>query len=243
MLVILLLVIVVGIITWFWKPWQANIKASDRTISVTGSSTIKTEPDEFVFYPTYDVTNADPKTALAQMTAKSDEIVTKLKSLGVASSKIKTDSNGYNSTSYYPINEGGGSTYSLYLTVTVDDKALAQKVQDYLVTTAPTGSVTPMASLSTAKQKTVEAQARDKAEQDARTKADQSAKNLGFKVKAVKSVEDGSLQSIGCPGGLCYGSNINADLQSAAAKTSSQLTLQPGENELPYSVKVIYYIN
>jgi len=221
---------------WLWKPWQANIKASDRTISVTGQATIKSEPDEFIFNPSYDITNTDQQKASSELTAKNNDIIAKLKALGVPSDKIQSDASNYKD--YY---DPTSSTYTFYLTITVDDKTLAQKVQDYLLTTSPSGDITPQYTFTDAKQKTLESQGRDQAEQDARAKADQSAKNLGFKVKAVKAVQDGSFDNGGgCgPQGLCMGAN---NLNAAVSSQSPSLTLQPGENSLPYSVSVTYYI-
>jgi hypothetical protein len=176
------------------------------------------------------------------MTAKSNEIITKLKQLGVPDNKIKSSSNNYGGFS--PIDVPNGTSYTLYLTITAESKALAQKVQDYLLTTSPSGAVTPSGNLSTAKQKQLQDQARDKAEQDARAKANQSAKNLGFKVKQVKSVEDGSLNGGLCNFNICPLSqtDINSSLSPGMNAQSNQLSLQPGENDLDYSVKVTYYI-
>lgn len=235
---VLLIALIVSVV--LWKPWQANIKASDRTVTVTGTTTIKAEPDEFVFYPSYRFSNTSGQAALTAMTAKSNEIVAKLKELGVPDSKIKTNAANYKE-SYSPPPDDTNTT-TLSLTVTVGTKELAQKVQDYLLTTSPSGSVTPQSSFSSAKQKQLENQARAKAEEDARSRADQSAKNLGFKVVKVKSVEDGNLNYIGPCG---PGSLQCATTQSLGAErdaSSSQLTLQPGENELPYSVRVTFYI-
>lgn len=237
-----LLVIVLIICLLLWRPWQPNIKASERTITVTGNTTLKAEPDEFIFYPTYDFNSADKQTALADMTAKSNEVVGQLKKFGVADSKIKTSSNNY--SGYYPIDDASGATYTLYISATVDSKALAQKVEDYLLTTGPSGVVTPTGNLSDAKQKQLEATARDKAEQDARAKAEQSAKNLGFKVREVKSIEDNSFNGGLCGYGLCAvaQTDTNGSAAGSGANQPSQLSLQPGENELNYSVKVTYYI-
>lgn len=234
---VLLIALIISVV--LWKPWQANIKASDRTVTVTGDTTIKAEPDEFVFYPSYSFTNADKQAAITAMTKKSDEIVAKLKELGVASSKIKTDSSNYGEI-YLP-EPSNGNTYTLRLTVTVGAKELAQKVQDYLLTTSPSGSVTPQASFSTAKRKQLESQARDKAEEDARARAEQSAKNLGFKLSNVKSVEDGNMGYGFCgPSGLCAGPTRAEDTSTSSPP---KMSLQPGENELPYSVKVTFYIH
>src|SRR5690242_3717437 len=87
----LLLAIGLVVAIVLWKPWQANVKASDRTVSVTGDSTITAEPDEYTFSPSYDFTDANKDTALANLAKKSDEIVSALKNLGVADSKIKSN--------------------------------------------------------------------------------------------------------------------------------------------------------
>src|SRR6266404_5558206 len=90
---VLLVALVAAIV--LWKPWQANIKASDRTVSVTGTATVKAEPDEYVFSPSYTFTNVDKQTALGEITAKSNDMIAKLKALGVADSQIKNNSTNY----------------------------------------------------------------------------------------------------------------------------------------------------
>jgi uncharacterized protein YggE len=239
LLVSLVLLVVITVIVVLWKPWQASPKASDRTISVSGVASLKAEPDEYRFFPYYQVDNSDKQAALTQLTQKSDQIVAKLKSLGVPDNKIKVDSNGYQSGLYE--SAPGSSTYNLSIQVTVDKKDLAQKVQDYLLTTTPSGSITPQATFSTAKQKSLEDQARDKAEQDARKKADQSAKNLGFKLGSVKSVQDGGFYNF-CFSGVCPLSSANsAELKQE--DSAAKMSLQPGENELNFAVSVTYYIH
>jgi len=234
-----LLVIAIAVMLVMWKPWQPNIKASDRTISVTGDATLTATPDEYVFSPGYDFTNADKQTALGNLTKKSDDVIAKLKGLGVADSDIKSNSSGYNTGTYYlpVVNSGGTYTYTLNLTVTIHTSALAQKVQDYLVSTGPTGDVSPQANFSTAKQHALQGQARNQAEQDAKAKADQSAKNLGFKVNRVKSVTDGSLDNGTSP------QIFNGATDAAAGTATPKLSVQPGQNDFTYSVSVVYYIH
>jgi uncharacterized protein YggE len=241
-LLVLALLAVIAVMLYLWKPWQAQIKASDRTITVTGDAAISAAPDEYVFSPSYDFSNADKQTALNELSNKSDELVAKLKGLGVPDSGIKTNSSNYSSGIYLPVRQGNENTYTLAVTITVNDKSLAQKVQDYLVTTNPNGAVSPQADFSDAKQKQLQSQARDDATKDARAKAEQSAKNLGFKVAAVKSVSDGSgfgtippyCGSLACP---------VQDLKGSATSSLPSLSVQPGENKLQYSVTVVYYIH
>src|SRR6185312_12876565 len=239
-LVTLILLIVIGIMLYKWQPWEPNIKASERTISVTGDATVSATPDQYDFSPSYEFTNADKQAALSSLTTKSNDITSHLKSLGVASKDIKTDSDGYGNGTYYPTSTANGkTTYDLSVEITVDDAQLAQKVQDYLLTTSPTGAVTPYVSFSDSKQKQLQNQARSKAEQEAKIQADQSAKNLGFKVDRVKSVTDGNL------GGLnpLYDGIANGANSASSAKSSPHLDLQPGQNDLSYSVQVVYYIH
>lgn len=231
--VVALLLVIAGMLA-FWQPWN-DPRADTRTIEVTGSATVKAVPDEFVFYPTYQFTNPSKAVALAKMTQKSEAIVAKLKALGVADEKIKTNLNGNDFPVYY--STSSGATYNLQITVTVGDKDLAGKVQNYLLMTTPRGSVTPNPTFSETKQNELESQARDKATKDARAKAEQSAKNLGFSLGSVKTVVDGVGFGVydmmrGAP---------NAAV-TEGRDSSSKLTIQPGENELNYTVTVTYFV-
>lgn len=240
-LCIFLAVVIVAMLA-LWRPWSSSAPDNSRTVKVTGEATIKATPDEFIFYPSYEFKNPDKTVSLADLTKKSDEITKKVKELGVADKNIKTTSSGYEGYTYYYDPSSKVFTYSLQLTITVDKKELAQKVQDYLVTTSPSGNVSPQAGFSDTKQKQLEQQARDEATKEARQKADQSARNLGFKIGKVKSLDDGGFGGGGCGGGfgLCAGTNL-----SVAEDTTKQssLSVQPGENKLDYSVTVEYYIH
>ncbi len=54
--VISLLIIMLGMLM-SWRPWSAA-NSTDRSITVTGNATLKSAPDEYVFYPTYEFKNA-----------------------------------------------------------------------------------------------------------------------------------------------------------------------------------------
>lgn len=234
-LVIVLLIIIAGMLA-LWRPWSGT-NANTRTIEVVGETTMTAKPDEFVFYPAYEFKNSDKAAALAELDKKSDEITAKLKELGVPESGIKTTSGGYGRAAIaMPTPEKDTSTYTLSLAVAVNE-GLVQKVQDYLVTTAPTGSVSPQAGFSDAKRKELENEARTKAVKDAKAKADQTAKELGFKVGKVKSVSDGRDFSVSPAEAVGRG-------RSAEVSPDSQTSLgvHPGENKLPYSVTVVYFI-
>lgn len=230
--IILLLLAVIAAMLLTWKPWDDTAK-SVRTIQVTGQATLKSTPDEFVFYPTYEFNNDNKTAALAELTKKNTEIVTKLKELGVPDAKIKTNAADYGSKPYLMPVKPESSSYNLSLMITVSSKDLAQKVQDYLLTTLPSGAVTPQPAFSNDKRKKLETQARAKAERDARIKAEQSATNLGFELGKVKSISEGS----------GFGDIIPLmGSRAADSVEGSALPIQGGENELNYSVSVTYFI-
>jgi len=234
LIVIVLLLVIAGMLA-IWRPWTSKVDTT-RTITVSGESKITAEPDEFTFNPSYEFKDSSKDVALAALTQKSDEIVKKLKDIGVASSKIKINSDGYDYRNYYFDGTSNDFTYTLRPTVVVGNRDLAQKVQDYLVTTSPSGQVSPQASFSKTLQKVLEGKARDEATKDARAKADQSAKNLGFKVGKVKSVDDGNNS-----GGIMPYGMMDSLASGTEAKTAT-LSIQPGENDLDYSVTVVYYV-
>jgi uncharacterized protein YggE len=236
-LIILLLLVIVGML-FYWKPWNKPPQNTDRTVQVTGESTLKAEPDEFVFSPSYEFKNASKQAALDEMSKKSDEIVSKLKKLGVADNQIKTNADGYARGIYFPSSESGQTTYNLMVNVTVNNKELAQKVQDYLVTTSPSGAVTPYSNFSKAKQKALQSQARGEAEKDAHEKADRSAKNIGFKLGAVKSVSE--TNGFGTIEPLLEKNAASSDVSVPSA--GSGISLQPGQSDIDYKISVTYYI-
>ena len=232
------LVAIIILMAILWKPWSKSI-ASDRTIEVSGSATVTATPDKYVFYPSYQFKNTDKTAALTAMTKKNDEVVKKLKALGVLDKDIKTSADGNDYLVFYA-QESKATTYSLQLTINTLDKDLAQKVEDYLLTTEPLASVTPQADFSDQKRKSLESDARDKATKEARQKADQSATNLGFKVGGVKSVSD----SAGF-GGIIRPMAASADRATGSAVSAVETTtidIQPGQNDLSYTVTVVYYI-
>jgi len=240
-IVSVVLLVVIAVMLAMWQPWNAAPSSSARTISVTGNATVKATPDEYVFYPSYQLKDADKATASQMATDKQNGVVAGLKKLGITDAQIKADSAGYNS--YYD-STNNDYNYTVSITVTVDSKALSQKVQDYLLATTPDGQITPSASFSAALQKKLEAQARDQATKDARAKAEQSAKNLGFEVGKVKNVDDSGFGGgSGCGGGMvCPMTALASGANDSSAKATQSLTVQSGQNELDYTVTVVYYV-
>lgn len=233
---IVLVIIIIGMLG-FWRPWQNKSSgSSNRTTTQTGQATIKATPDQYQFNPYYELPGTD------QVAAKAKTINDKLKEIGVADKDIKNNASSYDvyGPDYYTKTKE--KITNLNLTITVKNKDLAQKVQDYLLTTSPMGSITPYASFSSEKQKSLEDEARLKALADAKSKADQIAATLQVKVGKVASVKDGNNfgDNFPCNGGMCPVSMMADKSATAGGEAKQSLPIQAGENEFTYSITVTY---
>lgn len=218
---------------FLWKPWQDST-ATTRKITMSGEATIKAEPDEYVLNPYFEYTNVDRAKATQELTTQGAAVTAKLKELGVKDEQIKSNTNGYDK--YYSSGQDSGeNTMQLTYTITVSDKELAQKVQDYLLTLNPQGQISPMAQFSETKQKDLETEAREKAIDDARAKAEKTATQLKAKVGKVVSVSDG----VGYGGGMPIPYAAGA-MEVRSDSAISSLPIQVGQNEFTYAVTVEY---
>lgn len=233
----LVLVLIIIAMLAVWMPWQ-TAPNNDRTVSVTGTATVKAEPDEFGFSPTYQVKNADKQVASDAIAKKGNEVVDGLKKLGVAEKDIKNYGSGYGGFSYDSYLADDQYTYSVTIQIAVANLELANKVQAYLSTTSAEGQTTPNRQFSQAKQRELEDKARDEASTDARAKAEKSAKTLGYKLGQVKSVEDGN--GFGRPEPVTM--EARGMMATDVKMSTAPLIVQPGQEEVSYSVTVVYYV-
>lgn len=232
-----LLLIVIVIMLGFWQPWA---KANERTITITGEATIKAEPDEFIFYPTYQKTAATSAEALSAVSAFGNSVVDKLKELGVQEKSIVVNSSANEKYDIMmsrpepaPTGDNGYTAY-YSLSVTVNDKALAQKILDYIVTTSPLNGVSPQSAFATETRKNLESQARTAALKDARTKAEQTASGLEAKVGSVVSVSEPQ-----------WGGPVPVTLESRSSGVDASTTLTApklltGQQDVTYAVQVVF---
>ncbi len=225
-----------------WQPWNSTV--SNRTISVTGFTTLEAEADQYIFNPYYQENGTDKLVVNNNLVELSKTIVAKLKTLGVSDSAIKTSVSSYDYGIYYD-NRDKSVSGALNITITIKDKVLAQQVQDYLATTPASGSISPQVSFSTEKQKELEKQAREEALNDAKTKAQTSAEQLGAKLGRVISVSD-STNGGTMPLPWLIDSNYRLDTNSSSepgSASASSYAIQPGLNEYNFNVEVSYEIN
>lgn len=235
----LVLLAVIAIMIYLWKPWAKP--GAIRTITVQGEATVTAVPDMYQFQPVFE--NADVKT----VTATGNAAVAQLKKIGVKDADIKTTISASSDIKPMPlgatkpqiaVGEPGGLPYptsntpAYIITATVRDKALAQRVSDYLATTAATGLVTPTAGFTKATQTKLDLTARSQASDDAKTKASVTAKQLGARLGKVVKISD-----IGVPG--IYSTDVSGGVaQPNSAKATGGPTIQPGTNEVTYSFTV-----
>lgn len=216
-----------------WQPWNTT-PTTARKITVSGEAVIEAVPDEYVITPYFEYTNADRAVATDELTKQSTAITTKLKELGVKDEQIKSSTNGYDKYSY---TDAGTTTNTLQLqyTITLSDKDMAQKVQDYLLTLKPKGQISPVVTFSENKRKELEEQVRAKAIDDAKAKAEKTAAQLGSKVGKAVNVSDGA--GYGMPMPVAYGS---VGTMEARLDTSASVPVQEGQDKFRYSVSVEY---
>jgi len=235
--VIVALLVVLLACIYLWKPWQAS--TTERSIEAKGSATIKAEPDEYQFSPSYQEKGTDRAAIQKSLTDKMNNIVEELKKLGVAENKIVLASTTYDN--YW--NDGTNEITSNSITITVSNKDLAQKVQDYLATTAPQGQITPFPTFSDTKRKELESEARDKAVADAKTNAEKMATQLDVDLGKVLSITDddqGGLWPMMMKGGSAL--DVSATSEGSAGAVRSSLPITPGEQEITYVVKAKFGI-
>lgn len=240
-LVCVVLLIAIGVMLFLWKPW--NSTGTDRKVSVTGQATIKAAPDEYVLNPYFVFTGPDDAKDKRDAAAQATQVSAKLKELGVKDTQISSTTDSYDN--YQPVTNADGTVSSapsinLRYTITLSDKAIAQKAQDYFLGSGAKGQLSPIVSFSDAKQKSLEADARDKAIADAKTKATKSAEQVGAKLGKVVTIADQGTGG-GCGGGgLCNG--INLSTSDIKASASPSIPVQSGLNEFTFSVQVEYQL-
>ena len=231
---IFLLVSIFGVLIWSTFIDSSSSDAA-KTITVSGEATIESAPDEYLFMPYYEGSGTDQIKVQEELKNKATEVTNKLKELGVEEKDIKLNSSAYEN--WYPDEKGSAST-TVSLEVTVKDKELSQKVQDYLITTGAKGQISPQGSFSEAKKKELDAQARAKASEEARSKAEAQAAIFGAEVGDVVKIEQGSDFDMGYPMPMTMMQSGSAEIAKDA--TVSSLPVFIGQNSYSASVSVTY---
>lgn len=228
-----LLIAVLVFVVWM-RPWSTSSSDLTRTIKTSGQGTVEAVADEFTFRPSYEFKAATSDEVVTLGANKTTEVTNGLKDLGVEEKDIKIDASAYES--WYREKENGEDVFRSYFTITVvtRDKDSAQKIQDYLLGTSATGSITPTPSFSTEKQKELADEARTKAIADARDAADKNASGLGVKIIGVVSVDE--------TGGDDFVVYPMIGVAESSASDTASLPVATGQQEYTVNVSVTFEV-
>lgn len=226
----LLLVAIFGLLLWS-QPWS-NSTGETRKITVMGEATIEVEPDEYLFTPRFEERGTDKDALKGTVTKQANEVIDKLKELGVEESDMKLDVSSYDRWYW---REGQEGVLSASLQIKTTNKDIVQSVQDYLLSLDIEGNLTPNATFSEAKRKEIDTQVTELAINDAKAKAEQQARLFDAEVGDVIEVKKDSNGAIP----FYSGATTDAALAEEDAARSS-LPVLPGENKYSQTITVVY---
>ncbi len=236
------LLIVIAVMLGIWRPWDSS--QPTRTITVTGEGSISAAPDEFSFAPYYQASGTDSNEALNKVTKTGNEVVAKVKEFGVKDEQITTQitSGGYDYLEGAPrdadsvsIRNQSYNTATFSLTITVDNKDLAQRILDHLLTTSSVSGVFPTSTFRDDTRTDLELDARKKGSENARRKAKETVKELGARLGRVVKISE--LNQFRGP--------IILDSASEGASAKRGVTsprLETGSQDLSFTITVEYEI-
>lgn len=230
-----LLLVVIAVMFVVWKPWLGS---SGRTITSTGEATVKAEPDEFIFSPTYQKEADTSSAAISEVSTVGNEVVAKLKELGIEEKSITTQVS--TNQGFEPMTGRQTDKYTAQYSITakVNDKEVAQKAFDYIVTSSPLYGVSPQSTFTTETRKKLENTARLKAVADAKDKVAQTANELEVRVGRVVSVSEPQWG-----GPIPFAVSDKAVMEGGSTSSTATPVLLTGEQEVTYSVSVVFRIH
>ena len=186
---LIVLIVVAGFIVYEKLP-----NKNQRTLSSSGTATIKSMPDEASIYVNIETLKSSAEESKNENSKISDKILDELYNLGIDKKSIETSS--YNIYEEFDWSENGrkslGFKTSNILKVKLTDFDLIGKVVDAAVNSGATGINNIDFELSEDKQKEIKKETLAKASQDAREKAEAIVNGLGASIKRIVSVSDTS---------------------------------------------------
>jgi len=206
-----------------------------RTISSSGTATIKSMPDESSVYIAIETSKASAEESKNENSKISDRILNELYSIGIDKKDIETSS--YNIYEDFEWSETGkkslGFKTSNLLRVKVKNFDLIGQVVDATVNAGATGINGINFELSEEKQKEIKKEALEKASQDAREKAEAIAKGLNTKIGKIISVTNVDYGYVPYP---LYAKGAGVTLEQATTE------IMPRELEVTANVNVVFEI-
>ncbi|MDE4908567.1 SIMPL domain-containing protein [Methanogenium marinum] len=222
-------------------PVAAAESGDMPSITVSGTGSITTAPDEVIISAGVQTTHTDPVTAQQENAQKTSAVISALKGLGIASEDIKTS--GYSMYSRTPDDDsifaGKKEVYVVSNTVTVTsgDVSRAGEIIDTAVMSGANNVNSVRFTISDEKAQSLRAQALIAAVAQARGDADTLAGALGVTIIGVQDV-------------TTYGSstpmNYAADTMSfggmESAKAYAPTPIEAGTLDVTATVNIVYGI-
>jgi len=233
----------------FNHTWNLFYKSNAQPFTVQGTGTVKAEPDQAEISFTVTKTAKTLQDAQTQANTATNAMVSAVKKLGVDKKDIKTSN--YSSYPNYPQNQIlqpntfmqvkpetpqaiESYTVTENITISISDQEKVNTVIDAVTKEGAENISGPSFTFSDTKQKSLQAEARDKAIADAKEKAQSLAKASGIRLGKLTSVQEGNT---GYPGIR----PMMLDAKTADGTVSSAPTeINPGQNEVSDNVTLSY---
>ncbi len=223
-------ILVFGFILYDKLPSQ-NIK----TISSSGTSTIKSMPDEASVYVSINTLKDNADESKKQNSEISEKIMNSLSALGIDKTKIETSQ--YNIYQDYDYSQDGrkplGFRTNNVLKIKLSDFDLIGKVVDVATAAGATGIDSINFEISDDKQKKLKKEALTKASQDARSKAEAIVSGLNVKLGDIVSITSSNYDYRPYP---LYAK------ASGIALAEATTNIMPQELEVTANVEVVFEI-
>jgi hypothetical protein len=232
------LIIVAGVIILALIASNIGNVSSQNTISVSGQSMIKAQPDLIGIYFSIDTSGATSKEAADKNSAISDSLIESLIAKGFEREEIQTQS--YSIYPEYDWRTGSGkitgyrATHSLKVELSAEESDKITEVIDSGVNSGAGISYINF-ELSQESQNTYKAEAMKLAAQDATTKAEAVAEGLDKKLGSLVSV---SVDSYNYYPWLAYDA---AGVDSSVVREAAA-SIVPSEQDISASVTAVYKI-
>ena len=210
------------------------------TITVSGTGSVSTAPDEVIISVGVETTHTDPVTAQQENAQKTTKVIDALKGLGIASEDIKTS--GYHMYSRTPDDDspfsGKKEVYVVTNTVTVtyNDVSRAGDIIDTAVMSGANNVNSVRFTISDEKAQSLRAQALIAAVAQAKTDADTLAGALGVTITGVQDVT-----TYGSSTPMVYADTMASGMMEKAA-APIPTPIEAGTLDVTATVNIVYAI-
>ncbi len=211
-------------------------------ITVSGTGSVTTAPDEVIISVGVQTTHTDPVTAQQENAQKTSAVISALKKLGIASEDIRTS--GYRMYSQTPDDYGPFSgkkevyVVSNAVTVTYNDVSRAGEIIDAAVMNGANNVNSVRFTISDEKAQSLRAQALIAAVKQARGDADTLAGALGVTITGVQDV-----MTYGSSTPMAYADTMSYDNRGESTKFYAPTPIEAGTLDVTATVTIVYAIH